>query len=106
MSDTRIQLCETKHTASMQLSNTRVSHQEAGCGKKYSFTEVLYLKLNPLAVYNKRLPGTILSMMSRGGDWPVRLDVCTFNIFLLYYVTYLTPPSSLCSVTPQRTQVT
>ena len=51
------------------------------------------------------------------GHWPLRLDVCTLNIpnysSLLYYVTYFTVLSSLCTlltpktfVTLQRTQVT
>ena len=35
--------------------------------KKYTYTEVLYLKLIPLAVYYNRLPGTILSTVTWGG---------------------------------------
>ena len=100
MSDTGIQQrCETTHTTSGHLNNinTRCSHsrwrKEAGCGKKYSHTEVFYLKLIPLAVYNKRLPGTILrrGWGGGGGHWPVRRDVCTFNIFFVILCNIFNP---------------
>ena len=43
-----------------------------------------------------------------GGHWPLRLDVCTVNIqnysSLLYYVTYLTPLSSSCTLLTPKTK--
>ena len=69
--------------------------------KKYIYTKVLYLKLIPLAVYNKRLPGTILGWgLARASE--SQYVYCQSS--LLYYVTYLTPPISLCTLLTPKTK--